>query len=166
MFNCSSRDAVQCRWQEWLNPFSIFAAFVCFHLSLWFWKWHCLNICWNVISLTYQRPLTGSKGWTQQISKPNILAQCASWQQQATFKCFSQKHLSVFIRFSFATNSALPPRKGAQEWVVVDFLFLPAVSGLQNISTNFRGPKGVQNVQDCMKEFFFFIWRGISKSCL
>ena len=58
------------------NPYSIFVTFVCFHISLWFWKWHCLNICWNVISLTYQRPLTGSKGWAQQISKPNILVQC------------------------------------------------------------------------------------------
>ena len=137
MFNYSSRDAVQCSWQEWLNPFSIFAASVCFHLSFWFWKWHCLNICWNVISLIYQRPLTGSKGWAQQISKPNMLSQCASWQQQATFKSFSQKHLSVFIGFCFATNSALPSRKGAQESVAADFLFLPAVSGLQNISTNF-----------------------------
>ena len=66
--------------------------------------------------------------------------------------CSLEKRLPVFIEFCFATNSDPPPRKGAPESIVENFLLLPVVSwGLQNI---FQGPKHFSNLKKKILSYY------------
>ena len=97
-----------------------------------------------MISLsTYQRPLRDQK--VEDNKYQNLIHLNISDNTKLRLNCSLEKRLPVFIEFCFATNSVLPPRKGAPESIVENFLILPVGSGgLQNI---FQGPKHFSNLR-------------------
>ena len=166
--NCSfGHDYISCKyghndgswwgWLSWIKSFSrALENRVWFDFSVNFYNINafvngiCLNICCNVIYLsTYQRPLRDQK--VEDNKYQNLIHLNISDNTKLRLNCSLEKRLPVFIEFCFATNSDPPPRKGAPESIVENFLLLPVVSwGLQNI---FQGPKHFSNLRKILSYY-------------